>query len=107
MTDLDLRMASMPPEGLWSLLLPHVQGLRSESNFFGYTLYHEYLCASSAAVIWLALLSRPGESTRRLALQQLNSLLGSKVPFDPAADEATREKQIERFRERIVGADEG
>jgi hypothetical protein len=56
MTGLDLRMASMPPEGLWNFLLPHVQGLRSESNFFGYTLYHEYLCASSAAVIWLALL---------------------------------------------------
>jgi hypothetical protein len=56
MTALDLRAASMPLEGLWSFLLPHVQGLRSESNFFGDTLYHETLCASSAAVIWLALL---------------------------------------------------
>jgi hypothetical protein len=56
MTELDLRAASMPLEGLWSFLLPHVQGLRSESNFFGDTLYHETLCASSAAVIWLALL---------------------------------------------------
>jgi hypothetical protein len=56
MTELDLRAASMPLEGLWNFLLPHVRGLRSESNFFGAKLYHETLCASSAAVVWLALL---------------------------------------------------
>jgi hypothetical protein len=55
-TALDLREASMPLEGLWRFLLPHVHGLRSESNFFGDELSHETLCVSSAAVIWLGLL---------------------------------------------------
>jgi hypothetical protein len=48
--------------------------------------------------IWLGLLSRDSESTRRLALQQLSSLLDKPLVFDPAADGKTRQSQIERIR---------
>jgi hypothetical protein len=48
--------------------------------------------------IWLGLLSRDSESTRRLAFQQLSSLLGKPPVFDPAADEKTRQSQIEQIR---------
>jgi len=52
--------------------------------------------------IWLALLARDKESTRRLATQQLEVLLGATIDFDPAADEKTRKAQIEQLRLRIV-----
>jgi hypothetical protein len=48
--------------------------------------------------IWLGLLSRDSESTRRLALQQLSSLLDKPLVFDPAADEKTRQSQVEQIR---------
>jgi hypothetical protein len=48
--------------------------------------------------IWLGLLSRDSESTRRLAFQQLNSLLDKPLVFDPAADEKTRQSQVEQIR---------
>jgi hypothetical protein len=51
--------------------------------------------------IWLALLSRDSESTRRLAFQQLSSLLDKPPVFDPAADEKTRQSQVEKIRLRI------
>lgn len=51
--------------------------------------------------IWLALLSRGDESTRRLAVERLESLLGRPIPFDPAADAETRQKQIEQLRARV------
>jgi hypothetical protein len=54
-------------------------------------------------VIWLALLSRDDASTRRLAAQRLATMLGSPVAFDPAADLATRQKEIEALRARILG----
>jgi hypothetical protein len=53
--------------------------------------------------IWLAMLSRPEESTRRLAARQLGVILGRPVRFDPAADPATQEDRIEQFRARIRG----
>ena len=53
--------------------------------------------------IWLAMLSRPEESTRRAAAAQLKALLGSPVAFDPAADAKTRQAQIEQLRRRISG----
>jgi len=53
--------------------------------------------------IWLAMLSRPEESTRRAAATQLETLLGGPVAFDPAADANTRQAQIERLRRRISG----
>lgn len=52
--------------------------------------------------IWLALLDRSDQSTRRLAARQLESLLGGPVDFDPDADETTRAAQIERLRQEIV-----
>jgi hypothetical protein len=53
--------------------------------------------------IWLALLSRPQESTRRLAARQLGAILGRPIRFDPAADPATQKDQIEQLRARIRG----
>lgn len=53
-------------------------------------------------VIWLALLSRDDESTRRLAAERLESLLGGPIRFDPAADAETRQKQIEPLRARVI-----
>lgn len=48
--------------------------------------------------VWLSLLSRPEETTRRTALEQLQVVLGKPVVFDPAADPSTRIKQIEQVR---------
>ena len=53
-------------------------------------------------VIWLALLSRDDESTRRLAAERLESLLGGPIAFDPAADAETRQKEIEKIRARVM-----
>lgn len=52
--------------------------------------------------VWLGLLSRPEERTRRIAATQLALLLGGPVDFDPAAPLATRQKQIDRLRAHIV-----
>jgi hypothetical protein len=58
--------------------------------------------------IWLALLSRPEEPTRRLAAAQLEKLLGQPLPFDPAAAAPQREKQIDQLRAGIsAGAKTG
>ena len=51
--------------------------------------------------VWLVLLGRDEESTRRLAAGRLALLLGEPIPFDPAADPATRQKQIDRLRARV------
>lgn len=53
--------------------------------------------------IWLALLGRPQEATRRAAAGQLARLLGGPIGVDPGADPATQEDQIRRLRARIVG----
>ena len=53
--------------------------------------------------IWLAMLSRREQSTRRLAARQLGVILDRTVPFDPTADPATRQEQIEQLRARIRG----
>ncbi len=57
---------------------------------------------SGDPAIWLAMLSRPEESTRRLAVRQLGALLGGPITFDPAADPQTRKKQIDDLRGRIL-----
>lgn len=57
---------------------------------------------ASEAPVWLGLMSRPEECTRRLAANQLALLLGGPVEFDPAAAVAVRQAQIERLRARIV-----
>ena len=51
--------------------------------------------------IWLALLSRSEESSRRLAAERLDALLGEPIRFDPAADAKTRADQIEQLRSRV------
>lgn len=51
--------------------------------------------------IWLALLQRDEEPTRRLAAEQLKLLLDPPVVFDPAADPAVRREQIEQLRARM------
>lgn len=53
--------------------------------------------------IWLAMLSRPKQSTRRLAAQQLEGLLGEPVAFDPTADATTRQRQLDQLRALILG----
>lgn len=53
--------------------------------------------------VWLALLSRQEEATRRLAARQLAAILEGPIRFDPAADAATRKAQIEQLRARIQG----
>ncbi len=51
--------------------------------------------------IWLGLLSRDSESTRRLAFQQLTSLSDKPLVFDPAAGEKTRQSQVEQIRQLV------
>jgi hypothetical protein len=53
--------------------------------------------------VWLSLLSRQEEATRRLAARQLVAILEEPIRFDPAADAATRKSQIEQLRARIQG----
>ena len=53
--------------------------------------------------VWLALMSRPSENTRRLAARQLKTLLDEPLDFDPAADDAVRQSQLDRLKQRIVG----
>jgi hypothetical protein len=52
--------------------------------------------------VWLGMLARPQERTRRLAADQLARLLGAPVDFDPAAAPAVRQSQIARLRARIL-----
>jgi hypothetical protein len=51
--------------------------------------------------IWLAFLSRPEESTRRLAARHLGAILGEPIRFDPAAEPHTRKAQIEQLRLQV------
>jgi len=89
-TQADLQVTSMPVEELWSLLLPHAHGLRSESNFFGHGWYHEYLGISSASIVWLALLGVPARSRSwglvllGLALGAIALGLGTHTPISAA-----------------------
>jgi len=52
--------------------------------------------------VWLALLARPEEPTRRLAAAHLAKLLGQPISFDPAADAARRKRQIEQLRAQTL-----
>jgi hypothetical protein len=52
--------------------------------------------------VWLAMLSRDEESTRRLAAKRLAALLGEPIAFDPGADPAARAKQIEQLRPKVL-----
>ncbi|MBX3413871.1 MAG: hypothetical protein KF708_14365 [Pirellulales bacterium] len=50
---------------------------------------------------WLTLLDRPDESLRRLALAQMQELLGEPLEFDPAGEVAQRDEQIAQLRTRF------
>jgi hypothetical protein len=52
--------------------------------------------------LWLALLSDEVESTRKIAAGQLAALVGAKVDFDPAANFATRQRQIESLKAKLA-----
>jgi hypothetical protein len=51
--------------------------------------------------IWVAMLSRDDEKTRRVAARRVESLLGRSILFDPAADLPTRARQIEQVRVQL------
>jgi hypothetical protein len=52
--------------------------------------------------IWLALLARDDEATRRAALKRLETILGRPLAFDPAADPKKRQRQLEALRAGIA-----
>jgi hypothetical protein len=51
--------------------------------------------------VWLVLLDRPDESTRRTAAGALAYLFGEPIQFDPAATESIRQRQLEALRNRV------
>jgi hypothetical protein len=58
------------------------------------------------ATIWLALLARDDEATRRAALQRLEAIVGRPLAFDAAADPQTRQRQLEALRPAVSGKQE-
>ena len=57
-------------------------------------------------LVWLALLSRPEESTRQAAVQQLTVLLNMPITVDPKAEPDSQAKARDELRtqiEKIVG----
>ena len=57
--------------------------------------------------VWVALLARPEESTRRLAVRQLATLLGESIPVDPTADPASQTSEREQLRAKVEARAEG
>jgi hypothetical protein len=53
------------------------------------------------ARVWLALLGDDEPAVRSTAQEQLSRVTQTAVDFDPAADEATRQSQLETLRQRI------
>ncbi len=51
---------------------------------------------------WLSLVNRDDESKRRLAMEQLASITGQPIDFDPAAEASVRRKQYEALLERFT-----
>lgn len=52
--------------------------------------------------IWLILLDRDEPATRETAAKHLEQLLERPIAFDPAADEATRRRQIDALRKELA-----
>jgi hypothetical protein len=52
--------------------------------------------------VWLVLLDRPQESTRRTAAGALSYLSGEPISFDPAAPASVRGRQLESLRKQIT-----
>jgi HPt (histidine-containing phosphotransfer) domain-containing protein len=63
----------------------------------------EQVAAMLAAdpLVWLALLDRPQEATRRAAAKQLAALLGESIGIDPVADPATQKERREQLRAKL------
>lgn len=53
---------------------------------------------SGDPAIWLAILTRGDEPTRRASAQRLEALLGRPIQFDPTADASVRAEQIKQVR---------
>lgn len=51
--------------------------------------------------LWVVLLSRPRETTRRMAARQLTFLLGRPIDFDPGAAESVRKSQVDALRKHM------
>lgn len=58
---------------------------------------------SGDPAIWLIFMARNEESTRRLAAARLEALLGKPISFHPAADTATRKREIDALRKQVAG----
>jgi hypothetical protein len=52
--------------------------------------------------VWYMLLARDEEDVRRAAAEQLAMLLDQPIDFEPAADAATRQGQMDRLRARVI-----
>ena len=52
--------------------------------------------------IWLTLMERDAETTRQTAAKHLEQLLERPIAFDPAADEATRRRQVDALRKEFA-----
>jgi hypothetical protein len=52
--------------------------------------------------VWLSLAGRPKQSVRDAARQQLVTLTGESIVFDPAADEEVRAAQLARLSSRLL-----
>ena len=51
--------------------------------------------------LWIVLLNRPRETTRRLAVRQLAFLMGESIQFDPGAADSVRKSQLDVLRKRV------
>jgi hypothetical protein len=51
--------------------------------------------------LWLVFLRRPDPAMRRIAVKQLEGILGAPIPVDPAADPATQTERREELRARV------
>lgn len=51
---------------------------------------------------WISMLGRDEESKRRLAVEQLKSITGGPIDFEPTATAEIRQGQLERLRERFA-----
>jgi len=51
--------------------------------------------------VWLVLMSHPDVDCRRLAMGRMSAIYGTKVAFDPAADEPQRIAQLHRLSRRV------
>jgi hypothetical protein len=56
---------------------------------------------SGDPAIWLALLTRPDVSSRRIAAKQLAAILEAPLPVDPEADPASQKTRIDQLRAQL------